>query len=202
MTDQNQTLRDDISFMRGLAEAGRDRPMVGGSIMLVAGLIFGAASLAVWYFAAVSGIEGWMYSAVWGAAFLLYMVFLVPLLRALPRTAGAYQAAAGIAWSGVGWSIFFIVLSMGVMSYRLQTPYMMMALPSVLMALYGASWFVGAILLRQRWLYGVAFGSFALALVNAWFANGDAVWLIYGVGLLVLMAAPGAVLMRQARRAA
>ena len=42
MTDQNQAMRDDIAFMRTLAEAGREGPLNGGSILVAAGLIFGA----------------------------------------------------------------------------------------------------------------------------------------------------------------
>ena len=48
MAQPNHNLSDDIAFMRSLAEAGRDRPMVGGSILLAAGAIYGAASLTVW----------------------------------------------------------------------------------------------------------------------------------------------------------
>ena len=201
MTDQNQTLRDDIAFIRGLAEAGRDRPMVGGSILLMCGLVFGAASLAVWYLSTVQGMGGWMYLAVWGAATVAFGVMLPLLIRALPKTAGAYQAATGVAWSAVGLSIFFIWASLMVISVKLKIPYLMVVFPSILMALYGGAWWMGAVLLRQRWLHAVAFGSFAMAVVNAWYADGPLMWLIYGLSLLALLAAPGAVLMRQARQA-
>ncbi|MBU1374366.1 MAG: hypothetical protein KKE02_21840 [Alphaproteobacteria bacterium] len=202
MTDQNQSLRDDIAFLRDLAEAGRDRPMIGGSILLMVGSIFGVASLVVWYLASVRGLGGVMYSIVWGFAFVLYMAFLIPLLRRLPKTAGASQAAAGVAWSAVGLAIFVVFVSLWVLSYRLHIPNLMLVFPSILMGLYGASWFVAATLLRQRWLHLIAVASFGMALVNAWFASGHTVWLIYGVSLLALLAAPGFVLMRQGRTAA
>lgn len=201
MTDQNQSLREDIAFLRAMAEAGRDRPMVGGSILLAAGLIFGAASLIVWWFAAVQGVRGWMYNAVWGSAFVLYMAVLFWLLRTLPKAAGNLQAATGVAWSAVGWAIFVIGFSLGLMSWRLHMPNLLLAFPSVLLALYGAAWMVGGILLRTPWMRGVAFAAFVMALVNAWFAGGQVVWLIYGLSLLALLAAPGFVLMRQSRKA-
>ena len=200
MTD-NQTLREDIAFIRGLAEAGRDRPMVGGSILLTCGLVFGVASLIVWYLAALRGQGGWMYLTIWGSAFVIFMVALFPLLRSLPRTAGANQAAVGIAWSAVGVAIFFIWASMMLLSVKLGIPYLMVVFPSILMSLYGAAWWLGATLLRQRWQYAIAFGAFAMALVTAWYADGPTVWLVYGLGLLGLLALPGAVLMAQARRA-
>lgn len=200
MTDQNQSLRDDIAFLRGMAESGRDRPMIGGSILLAAGLIFGVASLAVWALAE-RGAGGWMYNAVWGTSFVLYMAVLFWLLRTLPKSAGALQAATGVAWSAIGAATFFIGLSLGLMAWRLDTPNLMLAFPSVLLALYGACWMVGAILLRTSWMRLVAAAAFAMAVVNAWFADGHAIWLIYGVSLLALLAAPGFVLMRQGRKA-
>lgn len=201
MTDQNQTLREDIAFMRGLAEAGLDRPMLGGAILFACGLIFGAASLVVWWLAAVAGMDGWMYSAVWGSSFVIYMATLAVLLRRMPRTAAPNQAAAGAAWSGVGWAIFFIGVSFGVLSWRLRIPDLMLAFPSVLMALYGAAWFTASVAFRQRWMMLVGAASFVMAPVTAWLATGHAVWLVYGLSLLALLSAPGLHLMRQGRRA-
>lgn len=201
MTDQNQSLRDDIAFLRDMAESGRDRPMIGGSILLAAGLIFGVASLTVWAFAVRGVDDGWMYNAVWGASFVLYMAVLFWLLRTLPKSAGALQAATGVAWSAIGAATFFIGLSLGLMAWRLDMPSLILAFPSVLLALYGACWMVGAILLRTSWMRLVAGSAFAMAIVNAWFADGHAIWLIYGLSLLALLAAPGFVLMRQGRKA-
>ena len=201
MTDRNQTLRDDIAFMRSLAQAGRDRPMLGGSILLMCGLVFGSASLLVWYLSAIQGLGGRLYLTVWGAAFVAFLLMLFPLIRALPRHGGAYQVAVGMAWSAVGMAIFFIWISLMLLSAKLELPHLMVVFPSVLMALYGGIWWLGATLLRQRWLQVVAYGSFAMALVNAWYADSPAIWLVYGLSLLALLAAPGAVLMRQARRA-
>ena len=202
MTDQNQSLRDDIAFMRGLAEAGQDRPMAGGSILLACGVIFGGASLVVWWLSSRLGMDGAMYPLVWGAASALYFAFLIPLLRSLPRTGNAKQIAAGMAWSGVGWSSFTIVVSLIVMSVRSGDWLFMWTLPSVFMCLYGAVWFLAAVQWRKGWLWATALGAFAAALVNAWFASeGQLVWLLFGISLLLVMGLPGLHLMRQARAA-
>src|SRR5665213_710718 len=47
MSDTTQTLRDDIAFVRALAEEGRQSPYRGG-ISLAAGVIWGSASLYTW----------------------------------------------------------------------------------------------------------------------------------------------------------
>jgi hypothetical protein len=202
MTDQNQTVREDIAFLRGLAEAGRDRPMLGGAILAACGFIFGGASLAVWRLATY-GMAGAMYPTVWGVAFLLYLAFLVPLLRRIPRTANGAQTAAGIAWSGSGWACFVIVCCLMTMSVRTQNWLIMSALPSIFLALYGSVWLLAANLWRKPWLYLTAVGSFAAALLSGWFASeGQTVWLVYGLSLVALLALPGLYLMRQSRTAA
>lgn len=201
MTDQQNTLTQDIAFIRAMAESGRDRPMAGGSILFACGLIFGLGSLIVWYLAAIQGMGGWMYSAVWGLTAVVFFITLPILLKRLPRSGGANQIAVGEAWSCLGGGVFVMALSLALLSARLQSPILMLAMPSILLAVYGGCWLLSAILLRQGWMKLVAFGSFAMALVNAWFAAGDAIWLIYGLSLLALLALPGAVMMRQARAA-
>ena len=203
MTDQNQSLHDDIAFLRGLAEAGRDRPMMGGSILVATGVIFGAASLLVWLGATVLAMPPAGYVLIWMGALALDVVALAVLLRRIPRGGGSGgQATAGMAWSYIGCAIFVMGASVSIAGLRLGIPNLMLVFPSVLMALYGAGWLIAAFVTRQGWLRLVGFGAFAMSLVNAWFADGPAIWLVYGVSLLALLAAPGVVLMRQARKAA
>src|SRR4051812_36060115 len=72
-----QSVRDDIAFMRALAEEGRTAPLVGGGILLTAGLVFGAASLG--HYAVMSGlihVSPWAYPVVWFGAAVVFMVAL------------------------------------------------------------------------------------------------------------------------------
>lgn len=201
MSDQNQTLRDDIAFLRGMAEAGRDRPMVGGSILAAAGSIFGVASLLVWWFTAVRSSPDWIISAVFIPAFVVFMATLIFLLRTLPKSAGSMQAATGVAWSGVGWAIFVINIALWIAAYRLNQPGLMFIFPAILLSLYGATWLVAAILLRQRWMHVLGYGAFGMALASAWVVGQPVMWLVFGVSLLALLAGPGVVLARQSRKA-
>ncbi|MEO8114745.1 MAG: alpha/beta hydrolase [Phenylobacterium sp.] len=170
MTDQNHAMRDDIAFMRALAEAGRDGPMAGGSILVAAGVIYAACGVA-----AAAGIA---YNITWGGFYPLVVwfggtgVFLAALSLIKRRLGPAADPARGasVVWTGTGWAIGAIVFSLIILSVRTQVWMLMAALPSVILAIYGAAWFVGAMLSKLRWLYAVAFGSFAMALVSAWFA--------------------------------
>jgi len=201
MTDQD-AIRDDIAFMRGLAEAGRDGPMRGGAILLAAGSIFGIASLAVYWLSVIQGASGWMYWAVWGVAGIIFLGAFVPLVRGVPRTGSTRQIVAGMAWTGMGWASSAIWFSLMVMSLRTRDSHVMLALLPVYMSLYGGAWFVAALAWRKAWMWLTAFAACAAALTGAWFAaDGPIVWLIYGVSLMAVLALPGLHLMRQSRAA-
>lgn len=202
MTDHNQSLREVIAFVRQMADAGRNRPMLGGQILVACGLIFSVASFAVWYMLAVLKM-GATHSAIpWAVAFLVWLAVFIPMVRRTRSEAPNAQETAGAAWSGVGYAIFTIAISFFVIGYQLNLPNLMVAFPSVLMALYGAAWSVAATAFRKRWMHIVAIASFIMAPVNGWFVAGPTIYLVYGFSLLALLAAPGLYLVQQARRAA
>jgi hypothetical protein len=202
MSDQNQTLREDIAFVRQLAEAGRDRPMLGGQILVAAGLIFGIASFAVWIMMAVLEMSASSVNAPWAVSFVVWMITLFVMLRGLRAQGTGAQETSGAAWAGVGYAIFAIAVSFGVVAYRLNLPHIMWAFPSVLMALYGAAWAVAAAAFRKGWMNGMAIASFVMAPVNGWFAGDPTIYLVYAFSLFALLIAPGLYLIQQARRAA
>ena len=201
MTDQNSA-REDIAFMRALAEEGRNAPFVGGPVMLAAGLCFGSASLAVWLNLSFRLVTSpWSFMGAWVLGLVAFVVVLVARKASSGGRRGPSRAI-GVAWSGAGWSIFFVALSLAVMAVRGKDAYVANAFLPFILAIYGSAWFVAAGMTRARWLYAVAAGSFAFALVTAWFASeGVVVFLVYALGLYALVAAPGYVLTRLASRA-
>lgn len=201
MTDQN-AIRDDIAFMRALAEEGRNGPLLGGSIMMAGGGLFGTTSLVIWI-GLLNGlaIDSWIQLA-WPVSGLLFFVALFVLVRRSPLPKGGAARAVGIAWSAAGWTMFVLICSLIIMAARLDDGRIMGAISPAILALYGCSWFIAAAASRRRWLYAVTAGSFLMALVTAWFALQTVDYLIYAISLFALVAAPGFVLTRQARKAA
>jgi hypothetical protein len=203
MTDQD-AVRNDIAFMRALAEEGRNGAPIGGSILVASGLCFGAASLAVWIAATWRLIHSNLgFSAIWMVAMAVFMAYLFIGKATQGQKLSGSSRAFGVAWSGAGGSIFFVGLSLVVMAVHGKDPYVGNAFLPFILAIYGSAWFVAAALTRARWLYAVAFGAFGMAVVVAWFASeGVMLYLVYALSLYGLAAAPGVVLIRQARRAA
>ena len=203
MTSHKQTLGEDIAFMRALAEEGRSRPLIGGSILLGSGVLYGTASLLVWAASTYGFMNPGTVPLIWLAALIGSIIQLVFTRSWAPRVESAASRASGLAWAGASWAIFVVVFSMILVAARTGDLLVMATLPSIALAFYGSAWFVAAALTRSAWLFGVAFGSFLMALVSAWFvAEGAIVYLIYAISLYALAAAPGFVLMRRARRAA
>jgi hypothetical protein len=202
MTDPNHAIRDDIAFMRALAEEGRNTPMLGGSILLAAGLIFGTANGIGAYLEATHTPFS---NAAWALPMGSVVVFLAVLAvlkrnrAGLPGATSPVNRATGTMWRAVGWSIMLMAVALGVAAWRLDDWRLLAALPIVIFALYGAGWQVAAAMTRAGWLRSVAFGSYATAALVAYFAAQPlASSLVSTVGLLTLVAAPGFVLMRQA----
>lgn len=201
MSDHNQAIREDIAFMRSLAEAGRGGPLKGGSILTAAGLIYAACAFITWA-AATSPTSPLFMPILWFGGTGLFFVALFVLRRRLGPQTDANQAA-GLIWAGAGWALFVIVLSLILMAYRANAWWVLAAICPIVLGTYGAAWSVAGILTKAGWMRAVGFGAFAMALVCGWYAlEVRTLFLLYGVSLLGLVALPGYLAMRQARRAA
>lgn len=195
----------DIAWMRNLAEEGGRAPMRGASILMSAGLIYGAASLINW--AAIVDllpITGGQIGFIWIGATLAFFAALFLGLRNMRKDGvkTAANRASGVVWSGLGWGIFTLFLSLMALSFRLETQALVVfsLIPSIIMVFYGVGWAVSAAMHRSRPLWALSIGSFAAAPILALFAGQAAQYLAYAAALFLLMALPGVLLMRVAGR--
>ncbi len=202
MTDDLQTLRNDIAYLKDLADAGRNGSSTGGFIMAAAGTTFGIASLFQW--AALSGAFGGTQGIANWAWIVSMLVFFAILFVAGRRkgAAGENRRTTALAWSGIGWAIFVVFAAISLATWRTQSPVLITFAPSIIFALYGAAWMAPAAMTGKAWLWATALGSFAMSLVNAWFIGEPVAYLLYGLGLFLLAAVPGLILMRTASASA
>ena len=208
MTHEPETTAADIAWMRKLAEEGADAPMRGASILMVAGLLYSAASVVHWLAAADflpltinQASLGWLVATV---AFWIALAVMTPRIRKGGGMNTVANRAAGIAWSGVGWGVFALALSMGVLGWRLgatAAPALFTLIPSIIMVFYGAGWAVSAALFKNRMMWLLSAASFVAAPLLAVFAGQASQYLAYAVALFGLMALPGYLFMRAAKRA-
>lgn len=201
--DQIQTLKDDIAFIKALAQEGRRAPLLGGSILALAGTVFGVASLGHW--AIASGVVALPPSAfawLWIAAMVLFFVGLVTLSGIVNRRPGAASAvnkASSAAWAAVGGSIFTLAVSLGVAAWKIDAPEAIgVFFPSMILTLYGTAWLVSGEMAARGWIKALAFAAFGFAVAVAFAAGDPLQYLMYAAALVCLALLPGLVLMREA----
>ncbi|MEW6599216.1 MAG: hypothetical protein AB1429_17200 [Pseudomonadota bacterium] len=204
MSDHTPTLHDDVAYLRDLAHQGANAPLAGGSMLMLAGLIFGGASLISWamarQFLPVPTVWG---NYVWIPALLVFFIAFSLVKARMIASAGVFTTnnrAVGAVWAGVGWSIMAFLFAVMAACWRLH-----MAAPSAMitpfiLAVYGIGWLVSAAMSPAKWVYAMAWGSFIAAIIMGFLADSPDLLLAYTVALVLLAALPGFILMRQASR--
>jgi hypothetical protein len=156
MSENIDTIKDDIAFMRALAQEGRRAPLLGGASLLAAGLLFSAATLVCWAMTAgLLILPSFWYLGVWVVATIAFYCVLAALLVSWRRnvkpgaTTTGNRAFRG-AWSAGGWAMTAISLGSTVMVWRLHTWLVFAAFPSIILSVYGAAWMISAVV-SDRW---------------------------------------------------
>lgn len=192
---------DDIAYIRTLAEEGRRTPLLSGPVLVAAAVIFGGASLAQWAIqTGLWAITPWAQLWIWIGAGLLFGAALATILGRMKRKPGynsVSNTAVGAAWSGIGFLIFAVWLSMVAMGVRTGDWSAMQMMPSLVFAAYGAAWTVAATMSGLKWINGVALASYGGAVLLGLFVGQSAGYLVF-VGLLLgVVLVPGLMLMRR-----
>lgn len=200
--DQIKSLREDITYMKALADEGSRGPLLGGSILVAAGLIFGTGSLAEWALQAgvLAGQGGVAHLYVWGGTGVLFTIALIALIqrqKGRPGHMSPSNRAFANAWMGVGLAIFAMSIALTTLIFKTGSDLPAAVFPSLIFALYGSGWAVSAAMSGQKWLWWPAIGGWVAAPILAWFVGDPTMWLVYAAGLILLALVPGAILMRQ-----
>lgn len=106
MSDQLQTLREDLGFIRAVAEDTGPPFQRDGLILVAAGLLWGLPAIAGWAY--LRGFLDVPVSLMRATLYLpapLMLIATLYLIRRFPRgTAGVTSRAMSAAWAGLGWS--------------------------------------------------------------------------------------------------
>jgi hypothetical protein len=203
MSVDAHTARDDLAFLRALAEAGDDGQRQFGRVYLAAGLIYGAQMLA-------HGAQalGWIATPSWGglaiglgpsALFLAVLSWLLIRHRGGRPTPMARVVAA--VFSAVGLANIALVVVVGYVAWREHSLTTWLIYPCAVFILQGAGWMISAVLRRRSWQGWVAAGWVAAGLAMALSVQSMGAYILFaGLGLWACMALPGAILLSAAAR--
>ena len=196
MVDDN-TLREDISFLRQMAESGRKGPILGGIFLAAAGVVFGLACIVSWLgYQDILPIHGWGQFWIWIAAFVVFWIIWLVLFRRMRATNNAVgqgnaSATFGVIWGVCGLAVMVAFAAVEVVTWRLNAPVVQAGFVPIIFAFYGAAWMANGALAKRRWMLVAGVGSYLFAFAIAFMADTTLQVLVMGAGLLLLLTLPG-----------
>jgi hypothetical protein len=200
-----QTVREDIAFMRAMVEEGASGPLLGGSFLLATGLIYAAASAAQWIviMTRVTPLFWNSWPWIWGVALATHILTMTFIGFRLRRRGSAAMTRSNRVfawtWNGVGMAIMACLASFFLDAKLGHSWGAFEAFPMVILALYGVGWTATAASSKERWAWAVAGLSFLFAIAAGPLARNVNLVLLFALALLLLLAAPGALLIKRAR---
>lgn len=209
MNDELKSVRDDLAFLRTIAEGGGERGGIGaagGALYGAAGLLYGIQTLT--YLVQEKGVlrlsplgnlvMAWLPTVV----FLVLMTIVIIIDRKRPQV-GAANRAINAAFAGTGIANLALVLIFAAAASRHKDFHYWLFHPAVVFVLQGAVWYVIFMLRKRIWMLLVAAGWLASGVaLGLLIDRADLYLLIASVGLFAFMMVPGFHMMRQALRAA
>jgi len=197
------TLNDDIAFLKGLADGSSKASARDGAILVAVGVIFSSVALQYWaiYAGRLDAPPAWV-PWLWLDGLVPFLIVQALISTKLRVSApGPASRAISAAWGAVGLSLMFAVAALAVASSRLSIPLLVTWIfPLVLFTLFGASWLVAYAVRRRAAYLMVAGGSFAAAILCGLVMGQPEEWLVLSAGLLLLVAAPGAQILLALRK--
>ncbi len=195
------SLADDLNYIRDLAEAGQNAPLLGGRFLAMWGGLVSLAYLG--HFLIATGtvqLGGMAYLYLWIAFGVLGGIGQFLLVSGVRGKAG--QASAGNRVQGVLWTtsgMFLSVYFLGLIARMLLTGEgvegFYWSVPMVL-GLYGIGQFVTGEISGQPALKFAGIAAFAGVLAAVFLTGTEYIWLVGAVSAFLAVCVPGLLLMR------
>ncbi|WP_443748698.1 hypothetical protein [Asticcacaulis solisilvae] len=202
MTDDNETLHDNLAFVRALVSEGGRAQGSAGATFLAAGLCYGIQCLLQW-----AQVMGWLPYGILGliVGVAPTVVFLAILCVVLwrdrkNRQEGVATRALNAAYGSAGLANLFMVAVFGYNAILEKSITVWLYYPVVVCAFQGAVWYIAYMIRRKLWLAGVSAGWFATTLALGFMIHQPQFYvLVLGLALLFVMGGSGYALMRSAQ---
>jgi len=201
MSDRLELVRGDLAFLRAVAEDRGALPEILGWHLIAIGLIWGLDFPHMW--GIFAGLFPWPQSLRW-----------IPWLPALPIYAlangwlswrsrgtplGPSARVFGASWAAMAAMIPPAVGVLLVGQSQSGHPFYLVW-PALAFVLYGGVWTLAAIVRRKPSHAAAAAGCFCAALLCARLIGDLTQWPVIAAGLFLLVALPGLLIVRSARR--
>ncbi|QGZ96315.1 hypothetical protein [Terricaulis silvestris] len=207
MASDVQSARDDLAYMRGLVSGTGPMQATIGECFFWAGLLYGGQCFLHWLqtleIAPSEGLGALAIAFVPTIAFCAILTVIIWKDRKTKVT-GVAARALGAVFQGAGLANLVMAFVFAYGANKAESFGLWLYHPIVVSMFQGVAWFVAWVILRKPWIGFVAAGWFIMtvALGVAVYESIGAYLLTLAIGLTVLMAIPGWIIWRGAKRAA
>jgi hypothetical protein len=197
----SDTARDDLAYLRSLVEPGDDFSRGFGRAYFAAGLCYGAQILlhGAQYLNWITGDLAGLVIGFGPTLVFLAILFWWINRRSTARPTVANRAVGGV-FAAAGAANIVLVFVIGFVAWRKQSFDIWLIYPCAVVVMQGAAWLVASQVRKRSWFLVVALGWFLTGIGMGLAIGHMAAYLaILGLGMLVFMVIPGAVMMRGGR---
>lgn len=195
------TLSSDLAYVRDLAEAGGNAPLLGGRFLALWGGLVTLAYTGHYLIATGAfGLPSFSYLALWlsmGVAGGIGQFLLEPSVRGKPGGSSAGNRVQNVLWTTAG--LFFFVYFAGLMARVFLTGEgvegFYWSVPMVL-GLYGIGQFVTGAMTGSRALRFAGIAAFAGVLAATFLTGSEYIWLVGAATAFLAVFIPGLMMMR------
>lgn len=204
MTTMTDDIRDDLAYVKALAEEGRDTPLVGGVHYVTWGAVISAAAFLSWLNAIGVIALGVLQMPMWIGAFAIgwgLSLFLGPRQSAKPGAATRGNRTASAVWFAIG--VFITSFWAGLMvvhdnftDYGVPAYFLFNLMFPIAFGLYAIAFYATAAAANVGWLKGFALLALGFSMVSLLFMITPYQPLIAAIGTVLCAVVPGVILMR------
>jgi len=202
MTNTTHTAEENLAFLRQLAHAGQEAPLMAGPYLIAGGAWFGAASIVQWpLLRNLLGLSFGQATLAWLVAAAGFAIHLALLIRRdRHKVENSANRVVNAAWMGVGLGIFAFWLGVAAMAWQRSDAFVMNTISLQVLTVYGIAWIIAGAATGQGWMKANAFFALLTVPVLGMFVGTGHEYLIYAIALVLTAIVPGVRLSRLAQQ--
>lgn len=193
-----EDMLQDLAYARTLAEEGRQAPLIGGSFLVLFGVLLAVAWTGQYFIMTSPALHDAWSGAIWmgfGAAAFLGMFALRARTRTMPGGSSVGNRVDRAVWQGVAIGIMAVVFGIIARSAFTEDYAATDAIMAAGFCLYGVALYATASVSDQKWLRAFAWLAWGVS-GTLWFFMGAAwAYLYAAAGAVLVLLIPGVVLM-------
>ncbi len=199
----DSALKDDLAYVRDLAEAGQTAPLLGGRFLAWWGGLVTLAYASHFMIAeGMFGLGSTAYGILWAAFGIIglggYFLLVKSMSGNKPGASSAANRTEANVWLAGGFALFAYFITLTIKSILTQTadPGFMSSLPLVF-SVYGTGLLTSGLMAKNNHLRNAGFMALTFVAISTWFSGTTFIWAIASLGAFITVFLPGIALLRQ-----